>query len=221
MRRLIRLVLRWTLRLILLAVLLVAAGRWVVPPITHTQVVQWRAQGGLTRDWVALDAMGPMPAAAIAAEDARFCTHFGLDPDAIREALADDRRRGGSTITQQVAKNVYLWQEPSWLRKGLEAAITLVIEATWPRARIMEGYLNVAETGPGLFGVEAAARHWFGVTAADLTPVQAARIAASLPNPRARNPAAPTDFLRARARAIADGAATVRASGGLDCLRPA
>jgi len=218
MKRLFRFVLRWTLRLFLLAALIVIAGRWVVPPITHTQLVQWRAQGGMQRDWVDFERSGPMPAAVLAAEDARFCTHFGLDMQAIRDAMQDERRRGGSTISQQVAKNVYLWQDASWTRKGLEAAITLLIEATWPKRRIVEVYLNVAETGPGVFGVEAAAQHWFGVSAADLSPTQAARIAAILPAPRTRDPARPSDFVRDRGRAIAGGAATLRANGGLACL---
>ncbi|WP_316015059.1 monofunctional biosynthetic peptidoglycan transglycosylase [Roseobacter sp. HKCCA0434] len=217
-RRLIRFVFRWVFRLVLLATLIVAAGRWVVPPITITQAVQWREQGELQRDWRDLGALGPMGAAAIAAEDARFCAHHGLDFDAIREAMADDRRRGGSTISQQVAKNVYLWQAPSWTRKGLEAAITLMIEATWPKARILEVYLNVAETGRGVFGAQAAARHWFGVDAADLSAAQAARIAAILPNPRERNAARPSEFVAGRARAIADGARTLAANGGLRCL---
>lgn len=214
----IRTILRWSLRVLSVVMLIVIAGRWVVPPITHTQVVQWRAQGSLQRDWVRYDQTGPMPASVIAAEDARFCQHFGLDLDAIRDAMQDDRRRGGSTITQQVAKNVYLWQQASWTRKGLEAALTLLIEATWPKERIIEVYLNVAETGRGVFGVQAAAQHWFGVDASDLSAVQAARIAAILPAPRDRNPAQPSDFVRGRASSIADGAATLRSNGGLDCL---
>lgn len=218
MKRIVRLVLRWMFRLSLAAVIVVIAGRWIVPPITHTQAVQWVEQGRFTRERIAFAQTGPMPAAVIAAEDARFCTHFGLDFEAIRDAMQDDRRRGGSTISQQVAKNVYLWQAPSWVRKGLEAGITLLIEATWPKARIIEVYLNVAELGPGVFGAQAAAQHWFGVAATDLTDAQAARLAAILPSPRTRNPVQPSDFIRSRASAIADGAATLRASGGLDCL---
>ena len=132
--------------------------------------------------------------------------------------MEDDRRRGGSTISQQVAKNVYLWQDASWTRKGLEAVITLLIEATWPKQRIVEVYLNVAETGPGVFGAQAAAQHWFGVDAAGLSATQAARIAAILPAPRTRNPARPSEFVRSRAQSIVSGAATLRSNGGLSCL---
>lgn len=218
MRFLVRFALRWIFRLTVLAALIVVGGRWAIPPITHTQWVQWRAQGALQRDWVAYDQAGLIPAALVAAEDARFCTHFGLDMEAIRDAMEDDRRRGGSTISQQVAKNVYLWQDASWTRKGLEAVITLLIEATWPKQRIVEVYLNVAETGPGVFGAQAAAQHWFGVDAVGLSATQAARIAAILPAPRTRNPAQPSEFVRSRAQSIVSGAATLRSNGGLSCL---
>ena len=118
---------------------------------------------------------------------------------AIRAALAQGSDRGASTISQQVVKNVYLWQGRSWIRKALEAGLTPVMEAFLTKRRILEVYLNVAEFGEGVFGVEAAARHWFGVPASDLTDVQAARLAAILPAPRRRDPANPTDALRARA----------------------
>ncbi len=218
--RLIRFLLRWTLYLLALAVLFVAAGRWVVPPITHTQWVERQRLGALQREWVPFEAAGPLPAAVIAAEDANFCAHWGFDFDAIRAALQEDRRRGASTISQQVAKNVYLWQEQSWLRKGIEAAVTLVIEATWSKRRIVEVYVNVAEMGNGVFGAEAAARHWFGTSAASLSPAQAARIAAILPAPHVRSASAPGDFTAGRARSIAEGARSLRQSDRLACLTP-
>ncbi|MEO1610932.1 MAG: transglycosylase domain-containing protein, partial [Pseudomonadota bacterium] len=152
-------------------------------------------------------------------EDARFCADSGFEFEEIAKALAEEnRRRGASTITQQVAKNVFLWPEASWLRKGLEAGFTVLIELFWPKRRIMEVYLNVAETGEGAFGAEAAAQRYFGRAAADLTLRQSARIAASLPNPKARDPGRPTDFIIRRGRSIADGAETLRARGGADCL---
>ena len=142
------------------AVLLTLAYRWIDPPVTWLMLSErWRL-GAIEREWVGLDAMSAyLPLSAAAAEDANFCRHWGLDLDGIRAALADSERlRGGSTISQQVAKNVFLWPARSWLRKGLEAGFTVLIEALWPKRRIMEVYLNVAEFDEGVFGVEAAAR---------------------------------------------------------------
>ena len=205
----------------LTAVLLVALGRWAVPPATHTMLVEWRAQGELTRDWVALEAMSEhMPRAAVAAEDAGFCAHNGFDWGAIRAQLEGGAQRGASTISQQVAKNVYLWQGRSWLRKGLETGVTIIIETTWPKHRIIEVYLNVAETGIGTFGVEAAAQWYYGRGASKLTATQAAQIAAILPAPRQRDPKATTPFHSARVAQIRDGAATIARDGRADCLVP-
>ena len=166
-----------------------------------------------------MDDIAPIMArAAVAAEDADFCNHWGLDLHAIRTAMAQGSDRGASTISQQVVKNVFLWQGRSWTRKALEAGLTPVMEAFWTKRRILEVYLNVAEFGEGVFGVEAAARHWFDVPARDLTEVQAARLAAILPDPKHRDPANPTDSLRARARSILDGAATIEADGRAACF---
>ncbi|PYE84390.1 monofunctional biosynthetic peptidoglycan transglycosylase [Pseudoroseicyclus aestuarii] len=193
--------------------------RVLPPPTTPYILSEARRLGSVEREWVPMERIAPVMArAAVAAEDADFCEHWGLDLDAIRAALEAGGSRGGSTISQQVIKNVYLWQDRSWLRKGIEAAITPVSEAIWPKRRILEIYLNVAEMGEGVFGVEAAARHWFGVSAADLTPVQAARLAAILPSPRTRDPANPTEALRARARSILSGAATIEADGRAACF---
>ncbi|MGB0499183.1 MAG: monofunctional biosynthetic peptidoglycan transglycosylase, partial [Rubricella sp.] len=155
---------------------------------------------------------------AVAAEDANFCSHWGFDLEAIREVLEEGQNRGASTISQQVAKNVFLWPQRSWLRKGLEAAVTVMIEFTWPKDRIIEVYLNVAEFGEGVFGVEAAARHWFGVSASDLSATQAARLAAILPAPRLRDPNRRSDFMNRRSGQIADGAATILRDGRAACL---
>jgi monofunctional biosynthetic peptidoglycan transglycosylase len=178
----------------------------------------WR-QGGISRAWVDLEEMAPeMARSVVAAEDANFCLHWGFDIRAIRAALDEGAGRGASTISQQVVKNVFLWQGRSWPRKALEALMTPAVELVWSKRRIIEVYLNVAETGTGFFGVEAAAQGYFGRTAAELTPAQAALVAAALPDPRGRNPARPSGFLRKRAAEIADGAATIRADGRAACF---
>ena len=202
-----------------LATALVFLFAVVNPPVTVTMWQEYGRYGPLKRDWVALDDIAPvMVRSAVAAEDANFCLHWGFDVDALKAAMESGAQRGGSTITQQVTKNVFLWQGRSWLRKAMEAMITPMIEAVWSKRRILEVYLNVAETGPGIFGVEAAAQHYFGTRAADLTPRQAARIAAVLPSPRTRNPAELSPTLQRRAASIADGAATIAADGRADCF---
>jgi monofunctional biosynthetic peptidoglycan transglycosylase len=142
----------------------------------------------------------------MAAEDQRFREHFGFDLRQIRRALKSYRERGrlrgASTLTMQVARNVYLWLGFSWLRKALEAYYTVLIEILWPKRRIMEVYLNVAEWGPGIFGAQAAARHYFGVDAASLGASQAAALAAVLPNPRRWSAAQPTSYIRRRRNRI-------------------
>jgi len=195
---------------------------WAVvnPPATPYMLAESRRLGGVAQDWVPLERIAPVMArAVVAAEDANFCTHWGFDLAAIRATLDAGGRGGASTISQQVVKNVYLWHGRSWLRKALEAALTPAVELVWSKRRILEVYLNVAEFGEGVFGVEAAARHWFGVSAADLGAVQAARLAAILPDPRGRSPVQPTDFLRRRAARILDGAATIAADGRADCFQ--
>jgi len=198
---------------------LVILGIFINPRLTPYLVAESWRQGGVERVWVAMDEIDPVMArAVVASEDANFCQHWGFDMKAIRAAIDEGAARGASTISQQVAKNVFLWQGRSWPRKALEALITPVIEIFWSKRRILEIYLNVAETGKGIFGVEAAAQHYFDVSAAKLSPPQAALIAAALPDPRGRNPARPSGFLRGRARAILDGAATIRADGRAGCF---
>jgi monofunctional biosynthetic peptidoglycan transglycosylase len=154
----------------------------------------------------------------VAAEDADFCLHWGFDLDAIKAAIDSGAARGGSTISQQVVKNVFLWQGRSWIRKALETAITPMVEATWSKRRIVEVYLNVAETGEGVFGVEAAARRAFGVTPDKINAQQAAQIAAVLPSPKTRSVKQPSSQMRSRAAAIRDGAATIKADGRAACF---
>ena len=216
-------VLRWTGRgavaLVALFLLLVILGIFINPRLTPYLIAEGWRQGGVDRVWVPIEDMAPeMARSVVASEDANFCEHWGFDMKAIRAAMNEGAGRGASTISQQVTKNVFLWQGRSWPRKALEALMTPVVELFWSKRRILEVYLNVAETGKGIFGVEAAAQHYFGVSAAQLSPPQAALIAAALPDPKGRNPARPSGYLRGRARAILDGAATIRADGRAACF---
>ncbi|QDL90790.1 monofunctional biosynthetic peptidoglycan transglycosylase [Paroceanicella profunda] len=216
----LRLLLRWGLRLAALCLLWVLLYRFVNPPVTPYQVSEWVRLGEIRREWTSLEDMSPwMPRAAAAAEDAHFCSHWGFDLDAIRDAMADSSRlRGASTISQQVAKNAFLWQGRSWLRKGLEAGFTVLIELTWPKARIMEVYLNIAEMDEGVFGVEAAAQRYFDTSAAKLSLGQAARIAAILPDPKGRSASRASAFVQRRANSVARGAETLLAEKRSACF---
>lgn len=217
--RILRRVVLWAgLGLAVFVLLATLLYKVINPPTTPYIVAEsWRL-GGVTRDWVPMEAIAPVMArSAVAAEDANFCLHWGLDVNAIRAAV--ERGRGGaSTISQQVVKNVYLWHGRSWARKAIEALWTPVAEAAWSKRRILEIYLNVAEFDTGVFGVQAAARHYFGVDAADLSPTQAARLAAILPAPKDRSASNPSPFTRDRTRAIISGAATIAADGRADCF---
>lgn len=188
------------------------------PPTTPYMLSEGHRLGGLRHEWVAIEDIAPVMArSAVAAEDANFCLHWGLDVNAIQTAV--ERGRGGaSTISQQVVKNVFLWHGRSWARKAIEALWTPLTEAVWSKRRIIEIYLNVAEFGEGVFGVQAAAQHYFGVDAADLTTRQAARLAAILPAPKTRSASNPSPFTRDRAAAIIGGAATIAADGRAECF---
>lgn len=200
-------------------VLLVLLFAFINPPTTFTMWSESRRLGGVERDWAPADHIAPvMLRAAVAAEDANFCAHWGFDMAAIRSAIEGGSRRGASTISQQVAKNVFLWQGRSWPRKALEAALTPLVETFWSKRRILEVYLNIAEFGEGIFGVEAAAQHYYGVAAADLSARQAARLAVLLPNPKERDPNRLSPRLQRLAERIADGAATIRADGRSACF---
>lgn len=214
---------RWLWRGLMMMVGLVLAAvllfSLVDPPGTYTIWSEGRRLGGAEQEWVDFEDVAPVMARSIvAAEDANFCLHWGFDMAAIRQAIDAGGQRGASTISQQVAKNVYLWQGRSWPRKALEAVLTPLVELTWSKRRILDVYMNVAELGEGVFGVQAAARHWFGVDAARLSPTQAARLAAILPDPKGRDPAKPSRFVQRRAAAIADGANTIRADGRAACF---
>jgi monofunctional biosynthetic peptidoglycan transglycosylase len=220
LRRLRRLVVRLVLAAAGLAAALVLLFSVVNPPTNAYMLSEQLRLGTIERDWRPLGSMSEHVAlSAVAAEDANFCRHGGFDIDGIRAALADrDRLRGGSTITQQVAKNVFLWHGRSWLRKGLEAGFALLIEAVWSKRRILEVYLNVAEFGEGVFGAEAAARHYWGLSATELGPQRAARLMAVLPDPKGRSPVSGSRFIATRGTAIERGAATIRADGRASCF---
>ncbi len=209
----------FALAICLAVVAFVAALRVVEPGTNITQAQEIRRLGAIKREWVALESLpAHVPLSAIAAEDAMFCQHWGLAFEAIRAALEDGARRGGSTISQQTAKNVFLWQQRSWIRKGLEAGFTTLIETLWGKRRIIEVYLNVAEFDAGVFGIEAAARHHFGVPAAGLSRVQAARLMAVLPDPKGRSAIRPGGFTQRRAGQIAAGARDLAVTGKAGCI---
>ncbi|WP_395794457.1 monofunctional biosynthetic peptidoglycan transglycosylase [Aquimonas sp.] len=203
---------RWLRRLawllcaaLLVPVLLVLALRFVDPP-SSAFMLGWRLHSGQAAEyrWRDLDAIAPALAIAIvAAEDQRFPTHRGFDVDAIRDALEESREggrsRGASTLSQQVAKNLFLWETSSWPRKGLEAGFTVLIETLWPKRRILEMHLNLAEFGPGVYGAEAAAQRFFGKPASQLSAAEAARLAVVLPSPKRMDVAAPGSYQRQRA----------------------
>jgi monofunctional biosynthetic peptidoglycan transglycosylase len=205
-------------------VLAVIVYRFVPPPITILMIERMMDGKGLDHRWRPLSEMSPaLPRAAIAAEDAKFCSHHGFDLNAIEKAADHNdqkpgRIRGGSTISQQTAKNVFLWPERSWVRKGFEAYFTVLIELIWGKHRIMEVYLNTVEMGPGVYGVEAAAQKYFHVSAKDVNPVQAARLIAILPSPLKWQVIDPGSYVRRRDRKIDAAEGTVRRIGGAECL---
>lgn len=199
---------------------LIVLFSFVPPPINIYQAQEaWRLRG-IEKDWVSWDEIAPVMArSVVAAEDANYCLHWGFDMAAIREAIEEGGARGASTLSQQVVKNTFLWHGRSYLRKAMEAAITPVIELLWSKQRILEVYLNTAEFAEGVFGVQAAAQHHFGVDAADLSALQAARLAAVLPNPKDRSASEPSSFVRKRTRAILSGAETIAADGRAGCFQ--
>ena len=206
---------------IALSLLMVAIYRFVPPPVTLTMLFD---PNGITKDWTSLDDIDPdMARAAIAGEDGKFCTHHGFDVDAIAKAAIHNasggRIRGGSTISQQTAKNVFLWQGGGFVRKGLEAWFTVLIEAIWGKERIMEVYLNVAETGIGTYGVQAGAIRYFHHGAGKLSRSEAGRIAAVLPLPKKRAAVAPSGFTRRYGNTIAARIGVVQRDGLDSCLR--
>lgn len=215
-RRWVRRGLVWFVSVTILLVLLFAV---VNPPTTWTMIGEKRRLGQIDREWVAIEEVAPILLRSIvAAEDANFCRHWGFDVKAIRAAIDEGGSRGASTLTQQTVKNVYFWQSRSWFRKALEALMTPVVEIAWSKRRILELYVNVAEFDEGVFGVEAASRHYFGVGPEALSAVQAARLAAVLPSPKKRSASKPSARVRRKAAAIMDGAETISQDGRSACF---
>jgi monofunctional glycosyltransferase len=198
---------RFLLILLLAPPLLLLVYRFVPPPVTPLMLIRLAEGEGLHKDWQPLTKIAAaLPEAAVAAEDNRFCEHWGFDWPALEgeidSYLTGGRPRGASTITMQTAKNLFLWPARSLLRKLLEAVLTPQIALLWPKRRVIEVYLNVVEFGPGIYGAEAAARAYFGKPAAELSRREAALLAAVLPNPRTSSPARPSAYLRERAATI-------------------
>jgi monofunctional biosynthetic peptidoglycan transglycosylase len=211
-RSLLRRILGWIVKLIvaflIISVLWVLAYCFVNPPTTITMIGDLIAGRGAHKDWMPIGQIDrDMVRAAIAAEDSKFCTHHGFDFEAIEDAAkrnaSGGRIRGGSTISQQTAKNAFLWQGGGYARKGVEAWFTFLIEHLWGKRRIMEVYLNLAETGIGTYGVNAGSQRYFGHDASAMSPTEAARIAAVLPLPKKRGAVAPEGFTRRYGNTIA------------------
>jgi monofunctional biosynthetic peptidoglycan transglycosylase len=221
--------LRTALRYLLflgLALLAILAGLLVLwraaPPVSTLMLARWVTFRGVERSYVPLARISPrLIAAVVISEDALFCRHHGVDwgalNEVINEADEDGPSRGASTITMQTAKNLFLWPQRSAIRKGLEIPLALVLDRAWGKRRVLEVYLNIAEWGPGLFGAEAAARHYFHKSAADLTQREASLLATALPNPILRDASRPKR--RQAVLAAINAGRVAGAEGYLECVR--
>lgn len=209
LRRILPLLLKAFLGLLGLSLLSVIVLRFIAPPFSalmvERRVGSWFAEGKYSPKytWVSLDKIAPaMSAAVIASEDQNFPDHYGFDIEAIQRAIGHNSRntrtKGASTLTQQTAKNLFLWSSRSWLRKGTEAYFTVLLETFWTKRRILETYLNIVEFGDGIYGVEAAAQHYFKKPASRLNNEEAALLAAVLPNPRRYRVKSPGPYVRER-----------------------
>jgi monofunctional biosynthetic peptidoglycan transglycosylase len=219
---------RWLIRFLFKALVgflglslgLVLLFKFLPVPVTATMLMD---ENGITKDWTSLSNIDrSMVRAVIAAEDGKFCLHEGFDREAIERAIESNRQggriRGGSTISQQTAKNVFLWQGGGYVRKGFEAWFTVLIEQIWGKRRIMEVYLNVAETGIGTYGVEAGAQRYFDKSAASLTPLEGARMAAALPLPKERSVKNPRGWLARHGNTISARIGAVGRDGLDSCV---
>lgn len=208
---------KWSIRIIggffVLTIFWVLCLKFINPPVTYLMIkrgFQWQSEGKgfkIEKDWLPYDEISNnLKRAALAGEDAHFMSHNGFDTNAIKQALEKNKSgkplRGGSTISQQVAKNVFLWPERSWLRKGLETYFTFLIEILWSKKRILEVYLNVIEMGQGVYGAEAASHYYYNKSAKSLTKKEAALIIAILPNPRQWDARRPSNYVNSRANSI-------------------
>lgn len=208
---------------VMASVLLVVPLRWLDPPTTAFMLGDASGRDPVLYEWTDWSLLGSSAAlAVVAAEDQRFADHFGFDLESIQESVLEYREgaglRGASTITQQVAKNLYLWPGRNFLRKGIEAWFALLIELCWPKQRILEVYLNVAEFGPGLYGVPAASRLYFQKPASEISDVEAALLAAVLPNPHRLDAARPSAYVRERQSWILGHMQRLRHEGWLQAL---
>jgi monofunctional glycosyltransferase len=207
LRRISRIVLATVVLIVLFSAAMVLPFRWIEPPTSAFMLQDESGRDPVLYEWTDWQHLGSAaPIAVVAAEDQKFATHMGFDFASIQDSVTEYRDgaslRGASTITQQVAKNLYLWPGRSFLRKGVEAWLAIVIEASWPKKRILEIYLNIAEFGPGLYGVPAASAWYFGKRPAELTDAEAALLAAVLPNPHRLDAARPSSYVRERQRWI-------------------
>ena len=215
---------KWSLRFVLfffsLIFIILFLTKWINPPITTVILSESISlDQKVNQEWRTIDKIGKnVILTVLASEDSNFCTHYGFDFNEIFRAKEEGFSRGASTISQQVSKNLILWRERSWFRKGLEALITIMIETLWSKKRILEIYLNIAETGNGYFGIQAISNSLFKKNSYDLTLKEASYIAVTLPNPKKRNAKKLSINLKKRAESVRNGANTLRLDGRASCV---
>ena len=211
--------LTFLLVLFLLVIAIVILFRFIPIPTSPYMILETFRHKPVSYSWVNLEDMSDsLPLSVVAAEDVNFCNHWGFDFAAIQSAIENGSKRGASTISQQVVKNLFLWHERSWSRKFFEAILTPLVEIFWSKKRILEVYLNIAEFDQGIFGVEQASQQLFGIPSNKLSLHQASLLAAVLPNPKKRSVIDPSKFIQKRALSIADGASTILKDERSDCF---
>lgn len=215
---------KWSVRFVLfffsLIFIILLLTKWINPPITTVILSESISlDQKVNQEWRTIEKIGKnVILTVLASEDSNFCTHYGFDFNEIFRAKEKGFSRGASTISQQVSKNLILWRERSWFRKGLEALITIMIETLWSKKRILEIYLNIAETGNGYFGIQAISNSLFKKNSYDLTLKEASYIAVTLPNPKKRNAKKLSINLKKRAESVRNGANTLRLDGRASCV---
>lgn len=215
---------KWSVRFVLfffsLIFIILLLTKWINPPITTVILSESISlDQKVNQEWRTIDKIGKnVILTVLASEDSNFCNHYGFDFNEIFRAKEKGFSRGASTISQQVSKNLILWRERSWFRKGLEALITIMIETLWSKKRILEIYLNIAETGNGYFGIQAISNSLFKKNSYDLTLKEASYIAVTLPNPKKRNAKKLSINLKKRAESVRNGANTLRLDGRASCV---
>ena len=215
---------KWSVRFVLfffsLILIILLLTKWINPPITTVILSESISlDQKVNQEWRTIENIGKnVILTVLASEDSNFCTHYGFDFNEIFRAKEKGFSRGASTISQQVSKNLLLWRERSWFRKGLEALITIMIETLWSKKRILEIYLNIAETGNGYFGIQAISNSLFKKNSYDLTLKEASYIAVTLPNPKKRNAKKLSINLKKRAESVRNGANTLRLDGRASCV---